>query len=78
MVWVKPQVEAWAHRVRALGKMSQGHPQLAYSVLGMSLQLEWQYLQMIVPGVGTLMGPIEDALRDTFFPALCRGGGDNP
>ena len=39
----------------------------------MLLQLEWQYLQSTVPGVGTLMGPIEEALRKTFFPALYGG-----
>ena len=39
----------------------------------MSLQLEWQYLQRTVPGVGTLMGPIEEALREKLFPALFRG-----
>ena len=27
--WVKPQVEAWAHGVRVLGKISRGHPQSA-------------------------------------------------
>ena len=42
--WVKPQVEAWAHGVRVLAKISRRHPQLAYSGLGMSLQSEWQYL----------------------------------
>ena len=36
----------------------------------MSLQLEWQYLQRIFPGVGTLMGPIEEAIREKFFPTL--------
>ena len=39
----------------------------------MLLKLEWQYLQRTVPGVCTLMGPIEDALREKFFPALLRG-----
>ena len=39
----------------------------------MLLQLEWQYLQRIIPGVGTLMGPIEEALREKFFPALFEG-----
>ena len=39
----------------------------------MSLQSEWQYLQRTVPGVGILMGPIEEALREKFFPALFRG-----
>ena len=36
----------------------------------MPLQLEWQYLQRTVPGVGTLMGPIEEILREKFSPAL--------
>ena len=36
----------------------------------MLLQSEWQYLQRTVPGVGTLMGPIEEALREKFFPSI--------
>ena len=38
--------------------------------MGMSLQSKWQYLQRTVPIVGTLMGPIEVALREKFFPTL--------
>ena len=71
--WVKPQVEAWAHGVKVLDKIAQRHPQSAYSGLGMLLQSEWQYLQRTVPGVGTLMGPIEEALREKFFPSLFGG-----
>ena len=41
----------------------------------MSLQLEWQYLQRTSPVVGTLMGPIEEALKEKFSPALF--GGEN-
>ena len=74
--WVKPQVEAWAHGVRVLGKISRRHPQSAYAGLGMSLKLEWQYMQRNVPRVGTLMGPIEEALREKFFPTLFGGGGN--
>ena len=37
--WIKPQVESWSHRVRVLGKISLRHPQLAYAILGMTLQL---------------------------------------
>ena len=71
--WVKPQVEAWDHGVRVLGKIDRRHPQLDYYGLGMLLQLEWQYLQRTVPGVGTLMGPIEEALREKLPPALFVG-----
>ena len=72
-VWVKPQVEAWAHGVRVLAKKARWHLQLDYSGLGMSLQSEWQYLQRTVPGVGTLMGPIEESLREKFFLSLFGG-----
>ena len=39
----------------------------------MSLQLEWQYLQRNIPGIGTLVGPIEEALIEKFFPTLFGG-----
>ena len=76
--WVKPQVEVWAHGVKVLAKIPRRHPQLAYAGLGMSLQLEWQYLQRTVPGVGTLMGHIKEALREKFFPSLFGGGRSHP
>ena len=41
--------------------------------MGMLLQLELQYLQRTVPGVGTLMGTIEEALREKPPPALFGG-----
>ena len=65
--WVKPKVEAWVHGVRVLGRISRRHLQLAYAGLGMSLQLQWQYLQSTVPGVGNMMGPNEEALIEKFF-----------
>ena len=71
--WVKPQLVAWAHGVRVLGKIAQQHPQLSYAGFGMSSQLKWQYLQRTVPRVVTLMGPIEEALRDKLSPALFGG-----
>ena len=37
------------------------------------MQLKWQYMQRTVPVVGTLMGPIEEALREKIFPALFGG-----
>ena len=38
--WVKYQVEAWAHGVKVLAKISRRHLQSAYAILGMLLQLE--------------------------------------
>ena len=67
---MRPKVEAWDHRVCTLAKTAKKYPHSAYAVFGMSLQLEWKYPQRTVPGVGSLMGPIEDALKEAFFPAL--------
>ena len=39
----------------------------------MSLQIEWKNLQRNIPGVGSLMGAIVDALREAFFPVLFGG-----
>ena len=46
---------------------------MVYVGLGVLLQLEWQYLQRTVPGVVTLIGPIDEALIETFFLMLFRG-----
>ena len=64
---MKPKVEAWFHRVKVRSKTAKRHP---YSSLRMLLKLKWQYLERNVSRVGTLMGPIMEALRETFFPAL--------
>ena len=61
------KVEAWYHRFCTLSKMANQYPQLTYVGLGMFIQLEWQYLQMTVPGVDTVMGPIEDSLIEDLF-----------
>ena len=71
--WVQPKVEAWARRGRILDKIAKRYPQVAFSGLRVSFQLECQYLQMTVTGVGNLMGPIEDALREEVFLALFIG-----
>ena len=76
--WVRPKVEAWAHGVHTLDKISKRYPQLAYAGLGMPLHLEWHYLQRTVPGVSIQIGPVEDSLRDAFFPTILGGGMSAP
>ena len=39
--WVQPKVEAWDHGVPNLAKIAKQYPQWAYTVLGVSLQIEW-------------------------------------
>ena len=39
----------------------------------MSLYMECQYLKMTVPGVGSLMGSIDDDIRVDLLPELYEG-----
>ena len=70
---MRPKVKAWDHGVHNLTTIAKWYLQWECAGLGILLQLEWQHLQSTVPGVSTLMGPIKDVLRDTFFTALFVG-----
>ena len=67
------QGEGMVHRLRILARIAKRYPQSAYVSLGVLIQMEWQYLQRTVPWVGSLMGTLEDALREAFFPTLFGG-----
>ena len=71
--WVRPKLEAWSRGVYMLSKIAKRYPRSAYAGLGVLLQIEWQYLQINVPGVGSMMGPIEDTLKEAMFPSFFRG-----
>ena len=59
--------------VNVLAAVSHKHPQSAYVGLQKSLQQEWAFLQRVTPGVGEAFGPVEEALREIFVPALFKG-----
>ena len=56
-----------------LAKFATQHPQMAYSGLGVLLQLELQYLQRTVPVVGSLIDLTESELREDFLTSLFGG-----
>ena len=68
--WLKPQLDAWVYGIEQLAKVAQRFPQTAYAGLAKSLQMEWQYLQRVLPNAGPSFAPVEVALADTFLPAL--------
>ena len=70
---MRPKVEVCPPGVCTLDKISKWYPQSEYSGLGMSLQLEWQYLQSTIPGVRNIIGSKEDSLRESLFLALFTG-----
>ena len=51
-------------------KVALRYPHPAFVGLVWSLQAEWQYLSQVSPHVATKLGPVEEALRREFIPAL--------
>ena len=71
--WLKEKLQRWTELVRILAGVAHNHPQSAYAGLLKSLQQEWYFVQRVTPGVGEAFGPVEEALREIFVPALFRG-----
>ena len=56
-----------------LAEVARKYPQSAYTRLQKSLQQEWAFIQRVTPVVGDSLGPVEEALKDTYMPALFEG-----
>ena len=52
------------------------HPQSSYAGLQKSLQQEWVFVQRVTLDIRDAFGPVEQALRDAFIPALLQGLGE--
>ena len=64
------KVEEWISHTKDLSRAAKRHPQSAYCVFTKSLQAEWTYLQRILPNIGKFFAPLEEAIANTFIPAL--------
>jgi hypothetical protein len=68
--WLAPKIQRWIRGVTRLSTIAKRYPQTAYAGLTKSLQSEWMYLQRVVPCTAGDFQGIEDALRESFLPAL--------
>ena len=71
--WLREKVQGWTELVNVLAGVAHKHPQYSYAGLQKSLQQEWDFVQRVTPGLGEAFVPVEEALREIFFPALFRG-----
>ena len=68
--YVREKIVDWVDNVKVLSRAAKRYPQSAYCVFTKSLQAEWIYIQRILPGIGHLFAPLEEAIADVFIPAL--------
>ncbi len=52
--------------------MADTYPQSAYAGLQKSLQMEWQFVQRVVEGIGESFTDVQKAITECFLPALFR------
>ena len=71
--WLADKVQGWTELVKNMSGIAPKHPQSAYSGLQKSLQQEWEFMQLITPGIVDAFGLVEKALQETFIQALLQG-----
>ena len=49
------------------------YPQAAFASLSKSLQIQWSYMQRVVPNCESCFEILQNALNDIFWPALFQG-----
>ena len=68
--WLEANIQGWTESVAIFAGVARKHPQYTYAGLQKSLQQEWAFVQRVTPGVGDYFGPVKQALKETFMPAL--------
>ena len=69
-MWVGEKISVWKAAVKALLTIALKWPQTAYAGFTFVLQNEWQCVQHVVAGIGSLFAPLECKIRDHFLPSL--------
>ena len=61
--------------MKTLAGVACNHPQYVCSGLQKLLRKKWELVQRVTPGIGYTLGPVEEALQETFLLDLFQGLG---
>ena len=66
--WLESKIQGWVETIQIFSKAAHRYPKTAYAGLTRSLQMEWAYVQRVIPDIGDHFGPVEEAaLCKNFF-----------
>ncbi len=68
--YVKMKVASWNKELILLSSIALAQPQAAYAAYTHGLSSRWSYLARTTRGISHLFVPLEDTLRNLFFPAI--------
>ena len=68
--YVSEKVDSWSHCVAKLSDLAKVHPHYAYSAFTHGLCNKWTYFLRTIPGISSLLKPLEAVISSKFIPAL--------
>ena len=68
--FIAEKTEFWAEAVEKLATAAKLDPQAAFAGFSKSLQCEWAFIHRVTSGLEVLFEDIEDAICDSFLPAI--------
>ena len=68
--WLTKKLSDWEGNILDISAAAHKFPQSAYAGLQKSLQHEWGFVQRVVPDIGPQFWPLEEAITNSFLPAL--------
>ena len=68
--YVKEKVKMWTQELHQLAEIATSQPHAAYASFTHGLSSRWTYLQRTIPDINDLFQPLEEAIHQSFIPAL--------
>ena len=68
--YVSGKVDSWSRCVAQLSDIAKVHPHAAYSAFTHGLCNKWTYFLHTIPGISSLLQPLEVVISSKFIPAL--------
>ena len=67
---VRLKVSEWTANLKSLAMIAETQPHTAFAALTHGLMSKWTYLSCTIPGIGPLLGPLDEDLHSVLLPAL--------
>ena len=67
---MEEKVSTWVTEVEQLSSFAKSQPHAAFAACTHGLCHRWTYLTRVLPVTGSLLQPLEDAIRQKFIPSL--------
>ena len=68
--YVERKISGWILELERLSSIALTQPHAAYAAFIHDLMSKWTYLSRTIPGIGDMLEPLENTIRQRFLPSL--------